>query len=410
MKKILAILSGVVMMFTACIVPGGGETPQVNFPETQTLTVESGMSYEITFTAEKAWEVSLTEESKVYATLTYDDITDTQFFGEAGKESTIVVNVKSDIVSYAKDLVINVVITMNNTTNDLAVLTIPRTPYVINVMGAAPVGMEEFVQSTFERGGHPENGPFASVSNAYTVRYLNASDATYGDYVVYHDLDLLYNYVVYARDERGEFVAVAEDCPWLALRQFTKKVETTNSNGTKDEVIYQAFSLEMMHKKSQAVFTEGVGYEAYVNLVDENGDALVSVYFLYDPNAVPAMKPSVELAYPDFASAQGVTFVGEATMYTLTVPSLDVIVANNNALTLKITGWAGGGYTTPGLKLINSGDNIYCTVIEDGVDAANLLRDNNLTFAVTNAEGAKEYTISVVLDWIEAVVEETPEE
>ena len=122
------------------------------------------------------------------------------------------------------------------------------------------------------------------------------------------------------------------------------------------------------------------------------------------------MKPSVELAYPDVASAQGVTFVGEATMYTMTVPSLNVLVANNNALALKITGWAGGGYTTPGLKLINSSDNIYYTVIEDGVDATTLLRENNLTFAVTNAEGAKEYTISVVLDWIEATVEETPAE
>ena len=410
MKKILAILSGVAMMFTACITPSGGGTTTVNFPETQTLTVESGKSYEITFTAEKAWEVSLTEESKVYATLTYDGITDMQFFGEAGVETTIVVNVKNDLMSYAKDLVINVMITMNNTAKELAVLTIPKTPYVINVMGAAPVGMEDFVQSTFENGGHPENGPFASVSNAYTVRYLNASDATYGDYVVYHDLDLLYNYVVYAKDERGEFAPIADDCPWLSLRQFTKKVENVNADGTKEEIIYQAFSLEMMHKKSQAVFTEGVGYEAYVNMVDENGDALVSVYFLYDPNAVPAMKPSVELAYPDVADAKGVTFVGEGTMYTLTIPSIDLLDASSNAANLKITGWAGGGYTTPGLVLVNNKDNEYQTVVEDGVDTTTLLRDNNLTFAVTNAEGAKEYTITVVLDWIEAVVEETPVE
>jgi len=275
MKKILAILSVATMLFAACNPSDKNNTPAApTFPEAQSITAESGESYEFAFTVSESWSVSLPAESQVYATLTYQGVTDNQFYGEAG-EHTIVVNVREGIMSYAKDFVINVEMTIREYTQNIATLTVLKLPYKITVTGSAPTGMEDVVQSTFEEGGHPENGPFASAANTYTVRYLNRSDAKYGDFVVTHDLDLLYNYVVYAKSSAdGEFAPISEDCTWLSLRRFGAKREK--------------FSLEMIYDSSDAVLTEGVGYEAYVNLEDENGDALVSVYFIYDPAAVAA--------------------------------------------------------------------------------------------------------------------------
>ncbi len=412
MKKIFAILSVVAMMFASCT-PDSQVEVVVNFPETQSLTVESGGYYEIKFTPEYDWKVSLPAKSQIYATLTYTyedgyKSTDTAFYGEAGVETAITVNVEPGMFSYAKDLVIDVNITMEGMSNKLAVLTIPKTPYVINVMGSAPTGMEEYVQSRLEPNGHPAKGPFASAANTYIVRYLNASDATYGDYVVYHDLDLMYNYVVYAKNSKGKFAPIDENCQWLELRKFTKKVDVTDDEGKVETLAYDAFSLEMRHTKSEAVKTKNVGYEAYVNLEDENGDPLVSVYFLYDPTAVPTLGPDMELAYPEEAKAKGVTLEGVGTMYTLFIPKLELLEPTSTAASLKITGWAGGGYTTPGLVFTNNGaGDIYQTVMAADATSETLLRENNLTFAVVNAEGAKEYTVTVILDEVPAAVEAT---
>ena len=82
MKKIFVVLSVVAMMFVACTPNNGDNTPaKPTFPELQELTVESGKSYDITFTTDKAWTVSLSAESAVYASITYNDMTDTQFYG-----------------------------------------------------------------------------------------------------------------------------------------------------------------------------------------------------------------------------------------------------------------------------------------------------------------------------------------
>ena len=263
MKKIFVVLSVVAMMFVACAPDNGGNAPvpPPTFPELQELTVESGKSYDITFTTDKAWIVSLSAESAVYATLTYTyedgyTSTDTQFYGEAG-EHTIKVNVLEGIMSYAKDFVVMVDMTLGAYTQSIAKLTIPRTPYAIDVYGSAPEGFENTL-SKFVDGGHPENGPFVNAPNKYSVLYLSTSEAQYGDYVVAHDFDKLYNYVVYAKNKEGEFVPTTESTKWLELRAFTRNI--TDDKGVSK--LYKMFSLSMDHTKSDAVFTEGVGYEA----------------------------------------------------------------------------------------------------------------------------------------------------
>ena len=370
----------------------------LTLPKTENMIVESGKSYEITFMLDKPWMVSLPAESQVYATLTYDGVTDIQFYGDAGVESTIVVNVREGLMSYAKDFNFNIEITVDDEMQNLVTMTIPRVPYEITVTGSAPVGMENDVQSTFEQGGHPENGPFASAANTYTVRYLNSSDAKYGDYVVSHDCGLLYNYVVYAKSSAdGEFEPVAGNSnAWLNLR--TWKPSGKNN-----------LALEMNHSHGKAVKTAGVGYEAYVNLEDENGDAIVSIYYIYDPTAVAPVKPAIELAYPDDAAAKGVTFVGDGTAYTLTLPTIDLLVENTKAASLKIPGYLGGGYTAENLKLVASDeDGIYYTAMVEGTTPDDLVRTNTLSVGATNSEGAKEYTITVIFAWAPEA-EETPE-
>lgn len=401
MKKILAILSSVAMLLSACATSDNAPK-KPEFPEMQSVVAEPGTSYEITFTANEPWSIALTPESQPYATLSYpaqSNRPEFQFFGEAG-EVTILVNMRDIEPSYARDYVATVEMTIRDYTETVAVYTIPHVPYVINVKGSAPEGMPE-VKSTFENGGHPENGPFASAANTYTVRYLNISDAKYGDFVVSHDCGLLYNYVVYAKSSvGGEFEPVANNSnDWLNLRTWRNNYY---------------LALEMKVSNEKAVMTEGVGYEAYVNLEDENGDALVSVYFLYDPTAVAPVAPAIELAYPEEASAKGVTFVGEGTAYTLTLPTVDLLGENSKAASLKISGFSGGGYATENLKLSESEvEGVYYTALTEGTTLDALVRTNTLTVAAINADGAKEYTITVIFEWApegEEYPEVTPEE
>ncbi len=413
MKKILAVLSVVAMMFASCTPDKGGSTEIVpTFPELQELTVESGKSYEITFVAEQSWSVSLSAEAAIYATLTYTydgyTSTDTQFYGEAG-EHTMVVNVREDAVSYAKDITFNVDMTLGRYTQSIAKLTIPITPYEIDVYGSAPEGFEDIV-TKFITDGHPADGPFVNVPNKYSVRYLNASEAQYGDYVVAHDFDKLdnidegYKYVIYAKDSEGNFVPVGEESKWLAMRTFKRDI-TDDEGKTKS---YNMFSLEMNHKSSAAVFTDGVGYEAYVNIEDENGDAIVSVYFLYDPNAVVVVETKVELANPELAAEKGVTFEGSDITYTLTFPKSNLLTTDYLAGALKFTGYneiyGGFGSGTQNLVFEHDATNDvwyirYVSLAEGGVSIENLEREEVLNISAVGSE-LHSYTINLVFDWI----------
>ena len=404
MKKIFAVLGVVAILFASCTPDkGGDEEIKPTFPELQEITVESGQSYDVTFTTDKAWTVSLSAEAAVYATLTYTyedgyTSTDTQFYGEAG-EHTIIVNVREGIMSYAKDITFNVDMTLGSYTQSIVKLTIPITPYEIDVYGTAPEGFEN-VLTKFITGGHPENGPFVTVPNKYSVRYLNASEAQYGDYVVAHDFDKLFNYVIYAKDAEGKFVAVGEDSKWLAIRTFKRNI-TDDKGNTKS---YSMFSLEMNHKSSAAVFTEGVGYEAYVNIEDENGDAIVSVYFLYDPNAEVVVETKVELANEALAAEKGVTFEGSAIAYTLTFPTADILTTNYEAAALKFSGYneVYGGFGSGTQNLVfehNVASDIWYVRLAEGASVAGLMREEVLNISAVGNE-LHSYTINLVFDWI----------
>ena len=375
------------------------------FPELQEFVVESGESYEVIFTTDKAWSVSLSAEAAVYATLTYtyDDgftSTDTQFYGVAGQH-TIVVNVREGIVSYAKDITFTLDMTLDSYTQSIAKLTIPITPYEIDVYGSAPEGFENIL-SKFVEGGHPENGPFVNVPNKYTVKYLSASDAIYGDYVVAHDFDKLFNYVVYAKNKEGKFAPIAENTKWLELRAFTRKV--ADDKGV--EKLYKMFSLSMDYKKSDAVFTEGVGYEAYVNVEDENGDAVVSVYFIYDPNAEIVIETKMELANPDAAAEKGIVFEDNGYSSTLTYQTAESLTSGYLAGALKFTGYNEiyGGFGSGTQNLVfehNEESDVWYVRLAEGASVSSLTRTETLNISAVGNE-MHSYTVNLVFDWIAA--------
>ncbi len=389
MKKIIAILFGAVAMLASCNNNEGGVTTGPNFPEVQNLTVESGKSYDITFTAEKPWSVSLPAESQVYATLSYDGTTDVQFYGEAGVETTIVVNVRNNVMSYAKDIVFNVQIELEGKSNDLALLTVKRTPYEITVTGTVSEG-----KSTFEKGGHPADGPFASAPNTYKVTYANKFDGPEGAVTVEHNFDKLYNYRVYAKmkDEEGNVsfgsVDAADDSfPWVRLVSF----------GT----LRNKFRLYMEHASADAVLTAGVGYEAYANIEDENGDAVVSVYYLYNPSAVAPSVEAVKLANESNAAANGVKLQGGGVAYTLTLATVDLLTTNHAAAGLKINGYNASGFAQENLRLAHDEtDDYYYVTLAEGASIEGLARENTLSIATIDSNGLKEVGVTVILDWI----------
>ena len=391
MKKILVVLSCVAMMFASCGMdngsPVGPKFPK--FPELQEFIVESGAIQEVTFSVDKPWMISLPDESADYASITYDGITDTQFYGEAG-EHTITVIMEEGLSSYAKDYVVNIEMTLEDITRKIAVLTVPRIPYVITVTGTKLDG-----NATFEQGGHPANGPFASSPNTYKVTYKDEYDGPEAAMIVEHSFDKLYNYKLYAlsRDAEGKISfgpISAEDgyFPWVRLTTF----------GTKGE----KFRLTMEYTSEDAVMTGGVGFEAYVNIEDENGDAIVSVYYLYNPNETTESAPAVTLAYPTDATINGVTFSGSGNSYIMTIKNADLLGAKEKSTALKIQGYQGGGFAQNNLAFTyNETDDVYYMSLAPGANPSELLRENTLSIG-TLTDSYKEYTITVVLDWIPA--------
>ena len=403
MKKIFAIFSVVAMMFASCTPDKGGDnTTAPTFPALQEIVVESGNSYEVTFSTDRTWTVSLSAEAAVYATLTYTyedgyTSTDTQFYGEAG-EHTIVVNVREGIVSYAKNISFTLDMTLDNYTQSIAKLTIPITPYEIDVYGSAPEGFEN-VLSKFVDGGHPADSPFVNVPNKYSVLYLNSSDALYGDYVVAHDFDKLFNYVVYHK-QNGEFVPITDNTKWLELRAFTRKV--TNSEGV--EKLYKMFSLGMNYNSSEATYTDGVGYEAYVNIEDENGDPVVSVYFIYNPNAEIVIETKMELANPEQAEAKGIVYEDNGISRTLTYPTVESLTSNYLAAAFKFTGYTEiyGGFGSGTKNLVfehNEESDVWYVRLAEGASASSLTRTDVLNISAVSYD-MHSYTINLVFDWI----------
>ena len=405
MKKILAILSGVAMLFASCENSGVGSTEEQkpNFPALQEITAESGVSYELTFTVDKEWSLALTEKSRPYASMTYNGFEDFQCSGEAG-EHTVTIKMQEGLSSYIEDFVAEVEMTIEGYTQTVAIYTIPNIPYTVT--GSAPVGMEADVLSYLEEGGHPENGPFVNAPNTFTVYYLSGADAMYGEFVVSHAVDFKYEYEVYAKSSTtGEFEKLESDSnEWIAFTTFGDKSEK--------------FRLAMDYRNAKAVRTEGVGYEAYVNMVNEDGVTMISVYYLYDPTRVVEVKPTIALANPELAKEKGVTFVGEGTAYSMTFASPNLLVEECAAATLKLEGFSDfyGGIQSGTSELKFEKDiatGLCYLTLSEGANAETLRREDVLTISgtVKGGGGLREYTINLVFEWAKAIPdEETPVE
>lgn len=394
MKKLLAILSGVAMLFASCEKSGDEKTPKPNFPALQEVAAESGSSYEFTFTVDKDWSLALTEESRLYATMVYDGFEDFQCSGVAG-EHTVVVKMQSGLFSYTENFVATLEMTIEGITETVAVYTIPHKTYTVT--GAAPDGNTDVI-STISEGGHPENGPFADAPNLYTVYYLSQNDAVYGDFVVSHDIDFKFQYELYAKGDSGEFEKVPSNKNgWLGLSSF---------DGGK------SFKLKMNVLHSSAVKSEGVGYEAYVNMVNEQGETIVSVYYIYDPNAVVEIKTSLTLANPELAAEKGVTLTGEGMAYTLTLPSPELIGEGYEAAMLKLEGYSefyggiGSGLTN--LTFVKDMAAGLCYVkLSEGASLESLFHEDilNISGLVKGGGGLHEYVVTLVFDWVTSTLQ-----
>lgn len=393
MKKILAIFSVVAMLFASC---AQNETlPRPEFPEIKEITVMGGSTYNIHFTTEVAWTISLPAESQPYAKLRYDGYIDTRHSGPAG-ENVVTLHVNKGAGSYFNDITFNIDITMNRYTENLALCTIPKSTKVITVTGAPNGGFEESVKVDFMQGGHPENGPFATAPNRYSVRHKKGVDAIDANYYIQHNFDLLYNYVVYAKNAEGEFVDVTEDeNSWLRLVSF----------GANDE------KHRLYMNYTSGTITQGVGYEAYVNVEDADKNVIISVYYVYNPDDEVLVKTAMELANPELAAEKGVTLKGGGTTYTLTIPTSDIFTEHYAAAALRFIGYSSGlNCTIPSENLHYNYDMETQTLsvfLKEGATLDGLYRTNTWTVSgINDNDTTDEYTITAIFEWIPETDEE----
>ena len=404
MKKIIAIFSAVAMMLVSC--QQDGKVAKPNFPELQLMNVEAGKTYNITFVAEKPWTISLSAESQQYATLRYDGTTDVQHSGPAG-ENTVKLNVRSNAGSYTRDLQFDVDFTMVGYTEKLVECTVAKRSKVINVTGDALPGSASMTY--LSEGGHPENGPFADAQYTYTVTHRKGLDAKGAEFYIQHDVDVLYNYAVYAKNKSGEFVKVSADeegLSWLHLMQF----------GVDDE---QKFRLYMYYTNSDAVLTNGVGYEAYVNIEDVDKTPIVSVYHVFNPDTEVITPTSFGLADSALSNEKGVQLVGSGYNYTLTIPNIEAL-NDPTATALKLTGYneVNPGFVDSRNGLVVKKDEAASSVEADTpvyvcylakdekVEAEQLVRSYTLSITA-QADSNHEYNITVILEWAPEAEDET---
>ena len=391
MKKIfLMMLCGVAMVLTSCE-NGGNETVKPNFPKLQAMAVEAGKTYDITFEAEKPWTVSLSAEAQQYATLRYEGFTDTQHAGPAG-ENSFTLNIRSGVGSYADDIVFDVDLTMDGFVESLVKCTIAKSTKVVNVMGGINPGSNAL--STLAEGGHPENGPFVNAPYKYTVTHKKGNDALEANFYVQHDVDVLYNYAVYAKNKSGEFVKIntsESTTSWLELVTF-------GTNGA------SKFRLYMYYDTKSAVKTEGVGYEAYVNIEDAAKNAMVSIYHVYNPDTEVVTETSFGLANPELAVEKGFKLEGSGLYYTLTIPSAEVFTNSAAAAAFKFTGYTdiygGFGNGSDDLEFVHDTEtDTYYVALSEKASLSSLVRTDVLNISAVG-DGMDSYTVNLVFDWI----------
>lgn len=129
MKKILAILCGVTMMFAACMPDSGEPLPRPTFPESSEYEILSGRAQKISFSAEADWTL---EVDYKYAYIKDNEGNMlSKVSGVAGEKNEVFVGAYSSIENYDADVVFHVLMKMNGYTETLATFTIKKIEYTV---------------------------------------------------------------------------------------------------------------------------------------------------------------------------------------------------------------------------------------------------------------------------------------
>lgn len=129
MKKILAILCGVTMMFAACTPNEDGAGVVPTFPEEQNYEILSGRAQKLVFSAEYDWTLSVDYDFAYLKDSEGNNVDSCS--GTAGENIEVFVAVESAIENYDNDIVFHVNMEMEGHTSVLATLTIKKLEYAV---------------------------------------------------------------------------------------------------------------------------------------------------------------------------------------------------------------------------------------------------------------------------------------
>ncbi len=129
MKKILAILCGVTMMFAACTPNEDGAGVVPTFPEEQNYEILSGKAQKLVFSAEYDWTLSVDYDFAYLKDSEGNNVDSCS--GAAGENIEVFVAVESAIENYDNDIVFHVNMEMEGHTSVLATLTIKKLEYAV---------------------------------------------------------------------------------------------------------------------------------------------------------------------------------------------------------------------------------------------------------------------------------------
>ena len=317
MKKILAILCGVTMMFAACT---PSEEPVIPvFPEAQTAEVKAGDSYSLTFDANTAWTVSI--ENDLYAQLAYNDGSgftfDTSVSGKSGEGIVVKVNVKEDLKNYDADIVIPVSITMGNETNTLATLTVKK------LERPAPIVLNETIETiTFEAGGYPQYGPKANTdAPKYHLNYSDKWDVEGISMSYNFDTDVNIKWYAYMEGGSDAVDFTERTDSWVTVNKF-------GTNGFKVVMDLTKESAEWSWWDTQ--------YESFVTFEDEFGNVLAAIFctctYKEGNTGGGAGEAKVSFVNPDVAAQVGMSLTGSDNAYTLTLNDYNALIPQYSSM------------------------------------------------------------------------------
>lgn len=312
MKKILAILCGVTMMFAACT---PSEEPVIPvFPEAQTAEVKAGDSYSLTFDANTAWTVSI--ENDLYAQLAYNDGSgftfDTSVSGKSGEGIVVKVNVKEDLKNYDADIVIPVSITMGNETNTLATLTVKKLERPASIV----LNDTSFDTITFEEGGYPQYGPKANTdAPKYHLNYSDKWDVEGVSMSYNFDTDVDIKWYAYMEGGSDAVDFTERTDSWVTVNKF-------GTNGFKVVMDLTKESAEWSWWDTQ--------YESFVTFEDEFGNVLAAIFctctYKEGNTGGGAGEAKVSFVNPDMAAQVGMSLTGSDNAYTLTLNDYNALI------------------------------------------------------------------------------------